>query len=144
MTGGRLKRLKKFLKNETFFLTYGDGVSNVNIKRLMKFHLKNKKIVTLTAVRPPARFGALKLKGNIVKYFKEKSKLDEGWINGGFFVINPEFFNYIKSDKTFLEKEPLEKVTNIKQLAAFKHLGFWQCMDTKRDKEKLEIILKKN
>ncbi len=144
MTGGRLKRLKKFLKNETFFLTYGDGVSNVNIKSLMKFHLKNKKIVTLTAVRPPARFGALKLKGNIVKYFKEKSKLDEGWINGGFFVINPEFFNYIKSDKTFLEKEPLEKVTNIKQLAAFKHLGFWQCMDTKRDKEKLEIILKKN
>ena len=144
MTGGRLKRLKKFLKNETFFLTYGDGVSNVNIKRLMKFHLKNKKIVTLTAVRPPARFGALKLKGNIVKYFKEKSKLDEGWINGGFFVINPEFFNYIKSDKTFLEKEPLEKVTNIKQLAAFKHLGFWQCMDTKRDKEKLEKILKKN
>ncbi len=144
MTGGRLKRLKKFLKNETFFLTYGDGVSNVNIKRLMKFHLKSKKIVTLTAVRPPARFGALKLKGNIVKYFKEKSKLDEGWINGGFFVINPEFFNYIKSDKTFLEKEPLEKVTKIKQLAAFKHLGFWQCMDTKRDKEKLENILKKN
>ena len=110
MTGGRLKRLTKHLKNETFMMTYGDGLSNVNIKKLINFHKKNKKMVTLTAVRPPARFGALKLKGNSITYFKEKSKVDEGWINGGFFVIEPEFLNYIKNDKTFLEKEPLEKV----------------------------------
>ncbi len=144
MTGGRLKRLKKYLKLETFFLTYGDGVSNINIKKLMNFHIKNKKMVTLSAVRPPARFGALKLNGNLVRYFKEKSKMDEGWINGGFFVIDPDFFNYIKGDKTFLEKEPLEKITKKNQLAAYKHSGFWQCMDTKRDKDKLEIILNKN
>ena len=110
MTGGRLKRLTKHLKNETFMMTYGDGLSNVNIKKLINFHKKNKKMVTLTAVRPPARFGALKLKGNSITYFKEKSKVDEGWINGGFFVIEPEFLNYIKNDQTFLEKEPLEKV----------------------------------
>ncbi len=143
MTGGRLKRLKKYLKSSTFFLTYGDGLSNINIKKLMDFHLKNKKMVTLSAVRPPARFGAIKLKGNLVKYFKEKSKMDEGWINGGFFVINPDFFNYIEGDQTFLEREPLEKITKKKQLAAYKHPGFWQCMDTKRDKDKLELILKK-
>jgi len=143
MTGGRLKRLKKYLKSSTFFLTYGDGLSNINIKKLMDFHLKNKKMVTLSAVRPPARFGAIKLRGNLVKYFKEKSKMDEGWINGGFFVINPDFFNYIEGDQTFLEREPLEKITKKKQLAAYKHPGFWQCMDTKRDKDKLELILKK-
>ena len=108
MTGGRLKRLKNYLKNETFMLTYGDGISNVNLKKLIEFHKKNKKLVTLTAVRPPARFGALKLKGNKVNYFKEKSKVDEGWINGGFFVINPIFLNHIKNDSTYLEREPLE------------------------------------
>ncbi len=144
MTGGRLKRMKKILGNETFFLTYGDGISNVNIKKLKKFHKSKNKMVTLTAVRPPARFGALKLKGNKVQYFKEKSKMDEGWINGGFFVIKPEFLKYIKNDKTFLEREPLEKVTRIKQLVAYKHKGFWQCMDTKRDKDKLEKIFKKS
>ena len=99
-------------------------------------------MVTLTAVRPPARFGAIKIKGNQVNYFKEKSKLDEGWINGGFFVIEPEFLKYIKNDQTFLEKEPLEKVAKKKQLMAFKHTDFWQCMDTKRDKENLEKIKK--
>ena len=109
MTGGRLKRLTKYLNKEKFFLTYGDGISNVNLKKLLKFHNKNKKLVTLTAVRPPARFGAVKLKGNLVKYFKEKSKLDEGWINGGFFVIEPKFLKYIKDDKTFLERTPLKK-----------------------------------
>jgi len=144
MTGGRLKRMKKILGNETFFLTYGDGISNVNIKKLKKFHKSKNKMVTLTAVRPPARFGALKLKGNKVQYFKEKSKMDEGWINGGFFVIKPEFLKYIKNDNTFLEREPLEKVTRIKQLVAYKHKGFWQCMDTKRDKDKLEKIFKKS
>ncbi|MBD1134941.1 NTP transferase domain-containing protein [Pelagibacterales bacterium SAG-MED47] len=143
MTGGRLKRLKKFIGKETFMMTYGDGVSNVNIKSLLQFHKKNSKSVTLTAVRPPARFGAIKIKGNKVSYFKEKSKLDEGWINGGFFVMEPKFLDLIKDDKTFLEKEPLEKVAKKGQLCAFKHTGFWQCMDTKRDKDKLEEILKK-
>ena len=142
MTGGRLKRLKKYINNETFMMTYGDGLSNINLKRLLNFHKKNKKLVTLTAVRPPARFGAIKLKKNLVSYFKEKSKMDEGWINGGFFVIEPEFLKYIKNDNTFLEREPLEKLTSRKQLSAFKHQGFWQCMDTKRDKDRLEEMLK--
>ncbi len=143
MTGGRLKRLKKFLGKETFMMTYGDGVSNIDLKKLIKFHKKKNKLVTLTAVRPPARFGVLKIKGTKVKYFKEKSRLDEGWINGGFFVIEPSFLKIIKNDNTFLEKEPLEMVTKKGQLNAFKHNGFWQCMDTKRDKDKLEKILKK-
>jgi glucose-1-phosphate cytidylyltransferase len=99
--------------------------------------------VTLTAVRPPARFGALKLKGHYVSSFKEKSKLDEGWINGGFFVMEPEFLKFIKNDNTYLEREPLEAVTQKKQLAAFRHEGFWQCMDTKRDKDNLNKILKR-
>jgi len=143
MTGGRLKRLKKFIGNETFMMTYGDGVSDVNLKKLLKFHKKNKKLVTLTAVRPPGRFGALKLRGQQVRYFKEKSKLDEGWINGGFFIMESNFFNYIENDQTFLEREPLEKVAKKKQLMAYKHEGFWQCMDTKRDKDNLTEILKK-
>ena len=140
MTGGRLKRLKKYVGKTTFMMTYGDGISNVNLGKLIKFHKKNNKLVTLTAVRPPARFGALKLKGNSVSYFKEKSKLDEGWINGGFFVMEPEFLKFIKNDNTYLEREPLEKVTKKKQLAAYKHEGFWQCMDTKRDKDELNKI----
>ena len=142
MTGGRLKRLKKYIGKETFMMTYGDGLSNVNLKKLLKFHKKNKKLVTLTAVRPPARFGGIKLKGQHVSYFKEKSKLDEGWINGGFFVMEPEFLKYIKNDYTYLEREPLEKVSKKKQMVAFKHRGFWQCMDTKRDKDKLENIFR--
>ena len=144
MTGGRLKRLEKHLKDQTFLLTYGDGVSNVNIKKLVKFHKKNKKTVTLTAVRPPARFGAIKLKGNKVSYFKEKSKMDEGWINGGYFVMEPKIFDYLKNDKTFLEREPMEKVSKKKQLVAFRHYSFWQCVDTIRDKEILEKLLKKS
>lgn len=143
MTGGRLKRLKKYLKNERFFLTYGDGLSNIDIKQLLKFHKKNKNLITLSAVRPPARFGAIKLSGNKVKVFKEKDIMDEGWINGGFFVIEPKFLDYIKDNNTFLEKEPLEKASKQGELFAFKHNGFWQCMDTKRDKDKLEKILKK-
>ena len=137
MTGGRLKKMEKIIK-ETFMLTYGDGLSNVNLTKLINFHKKNKKIATLTAVRPPARFGAVKLSGNKVSYFKEKSKLDEGWINGGFFVMEPKIFRYIKNSKTFLEKEPLVNISKKKELNAFKHQGFWQCMDTKRDKELLE------
>ena len=141
MTGGRLKRLKKYIGKETFMMTYGDGLSNVNLEKLLKFHKKNKKLVTLTAVRPPARFGVLKIKGDYVRYFKEKSKLDEGWINGGFFVMEPEFFSFIKNDNTYLEREPLEEATKKRQLSAFRHEGFWQCMDTKRDKDKLDKIL---
>ena len=142
MTGGRLKRLTKYVGNETFMMTYGDGLCNVNLKKLLKFHKKNKKLVTLTAVRPPARFGALKLKGHNISYFKEKSQLDEGWINGGFFVIEPKFLKFIRSDNTYLEREPLERIAQKKQLVAFRHEGFWQCMDTKRDKDNLDKILK--
>ncbi len=143
MTGGRLKRLEKYLNKDTFLLTYGDGVSNVNLKKLVAFHKKNKKFLTLTAVRPPARFGAIKLKGNNVSYFKEKSKTDEGWINGGFFVMEPEIFSYLKNDKTYLEREPMEKISKKNKLLAFKHYDFWQCVDTVRDKEILEKTLKK-
>ena len=141
MTGGRIKRLGKFL-NETFLMTYGDGLSNVNINKLIKFHKKNNKLVTLTSVRPPARFGAIKIMKNYVKYFREKNSLDEGWINGGFFVIEPKFLNFIAGDSTFLEKEPFKKISKKKQLVAFKHNGFWQCMDTLRDKEILEKKIK--
>ena len=143
MTGGRLKRLKNYIKDETFMMTYGDGLSNVNLDKLYKFHKNRKKLITLTAVRPPARFGAIKLIGNKVKFFKEKSKVDEGWINGGFFVIEPEFLNYIKNDSTYLEREPMENACKKNQLMAFKHNGFWQCMDTKRDKDILEKIIKR-
>ena len=144
MTGGRLKRLKKYLEKETFMMTYGDGLSNINISKLVKFHKKNKNLVTLSAVRPPARFGAIKIKGNLVNDFKEKSKLDDGWINGGFFVMEPKFLDFIKNDKTYLEREPLEKVAKKKQLSAYKHSNFWQCMDTLRDKENIEKALKKD
>ena len=137
MTGGRLKRLKKFL-NEPFLLTYGDGLSDVNLNKLINFHKRNKKLITLTAVRPPARFGAIDIKGKIVKYFREKNLLDTGWINGGFFVIQPEFIDLIKNDKTFLEQEPFQIATKKRQLLAYKHKGFWQCMDTLRDKKILE------
>jgi glucose-1-phosphate cytidylyltransferase len=143
MTGGRIKLLKEIIGNNTFMMTYGDGVSNVNLKKLLNFHKKNKNLITMTAVRPPARFGAIKLKGNLVKYFKEKSKIDEGWINGGFFVIEPEFINFIKNENTYLEREPLEIASSKKELYAYKHNDFWQCMDTKRDKDLLEKILKK-
>ena len=137
MTGGRIKRLNKFL-NETFLVTYGDGLSNININKLINFHKRNKKLVTLTTVRPPARFGAIKIKNNFVKYFREKNSLDEGWINGGFFVMEPKFLKFISGDKTYLEQEPFKKISKKKQLMAFKHKGFWQCMDTLRDKEILE------
>ena len=144
MTGGRLKRIKDEIGNNTFMLTYGDGLSNVDLKKLLNFHSKNKKLVTVTAVRPPARFGYLKFKGEDVIDFKEKSKLDVGWINGGFFVIEPKFLDYIKDDTTFLEREPMEKLVSDRQLAAYKHDGFWQCMDTTRDKIFLEDLIKHN
>ncbi len=143
MTGGRLKKLKSYLGKDNFFMTYGDGLSDVNLKKLLKFHSRNSKsLVTMTAVRPPARFGAIKINGNKVKIFREKSKIDEGWINGGFFVINPKFINYISNSSTYLERSPLERAAKKNQLYAFKHKGFWQCMDTKRDKDNLEVLLK--
>ena len=144
MTGGRLKKIKKYLGEDNFFLTYGDGVSNVNLKKLLNFHKRKKKaLVTMTAVRPPARFGAIKIIGQRVKLFREKSKIDEGWINGGFFVINPKFIKYIEKSSTYLERYPLEKAARNKQLFAYKHKGFWQCMDTKRDKDNLEFQFRK-
>ena len=142
MTGGRIHCLKKYIKKETFMLTYGDGVSNVNLKKLLNFHRYNKYTATLTAVRPPARFGGIKISGKTVKYFKEKSKLDEGWINGGFFVMEAKILKYIKSKKTVLEQHPLEKLSSLKKLGAYKHDGFWQCVDTIRDKEILEQAIK--
>ena len=143
MTGGRIKRLEKYLNKERFLLTYGDGLCDVNIKKLIRFHKKNKNIVTLTAVRPPARFGGIKLSGNIVKYFKEKSSLDEGWINGGFFVMEPNIFNFLKNDSTVFERQPLEKISKLRKLGAYKHHRNWQCMDTVRDKKLIEDLVKK-
>ena len=144
MTGGRLKRMQKFInKDENFMFTYGDGISNVNLKKLIKLHQKNKKLITVTAVRPPARFGEIKIFGNQVINFKEKPQTSGGWINGGFFVANEKIFNLIKNDKTILEKTPLETATKKKQLQAYKHYGFWKCVDTKRDKDELESLFKK-
>ena len=143
MTGGRIKRLENYLNKERFLLTYGDGLCDINIKKLVKFHKKNKNIVTLTATRPPARFGGIKISGNKVKYFKEKSSLDEGWINGGFFVMEPAVFKFLKTDSTILERQPLEKISKLKKLGAYKHYNNWQCMDTIRDKKLLEDLVKK-
>ena len=144
MTGGRVKRLQKIIGNETCMLTYGDGLSNINLDSLIEFHKSHKKLVTVSAVRPPARFGAIELNENKVTSFKEKSHLGEGWINGGFFVVEPEFFNFIHGDSTYLEREPLEKAVSKGELFAYKHNGFWQCMDTKRDKDNLEEIYSKD
>ena len=142
MTGGRLKRLREYL-DKTFLMTYGDGLSNVSLSKLVNFHKSKKKLFTLTAVRPPARFGVIKIQNSFVRVFREKNSLDEGWINGGFFVVEPEFIKYIKNDKTYLEGEPFERITKNKQFVAFKHKGFWQCMDTLRDKEILEKKIRK-
>ncbi len=144
MTGGRLKRLSNYLDGDTFMLTYGDGLSNINIKSLLEFHNNHNKMVTMTAVRPPARFGELELESNLVKSFKEKPQLNDGWINGGFFVMKKKFIDFIKDDTQMLEREPLEEITRINQLMAFKHEGFWQCMDNKRDLEKLKLLWETN
>ncbi len=146
MTGGRLKKLERFITDKTFMLTYGDGLCDVDLNKLLQYHKKNKKIVTVTAVHPLARFGELTINNNNeVVNFREKPQTLQGWINGGYFVINREFFNFIDDDeKTVLEKEPLERVVDEMQLSAFKHNGFWQCMDTKRDKDKLEELYTSN
>ena len=137
MTGGRVKRLQSFLGNETFLLTYGDGVADIDINALIDFHYSHGKMITVTAVHPVARFGDLDLDGNQVISFKEKPQISQGWINGGYFVIEPEFFDLIEGDSTILEQEPLEKVAQMGELMAFQHHGFWQCMDTKRDRDSL-------
>ena len=143
MTGGRLLRLKKyFKKDETFMVTYGDGLSNQNIKNLLRFHKKHKKIATMTAVRQPARFGEIKLKGNKILRFNEKPESSSIWINGGYFVFNAKIFDFIKNDRIMLEREPLENLAKAGEVKAFKHNGFWQCMDTMRDKIFLNKILK--
>jgi glucose-1-phosphate cytidylyltransferase len=144
MTGGRVKKASKLINEKNFYLTYGDGLSNVNIKKLTNFHFKNKKMVTVTAVRPPARFGELIIKNKKVVNFSEKKPIQTSWINGGFFVINKKFLKLLKNDKTILERYPLEKAANIGQLAAFKHNNFWQCMDTKRDVDNLQLLYSKN
>jgi len=145
MTGGRLLRLKESLKNEEIFmLTYGDGVSNVDLTKLLEFHKSHGKIATLTAVRPPVRFGELIINDNKVEEFAEKPQSGKGWINGGFFVFNKEIFNYIEDDSIMLEREPLEKLSKMGELMAYKHDDFWQCMDTIREKEILEALLNSN
>jgi len=139
LTGGRLLRLKKYFKpGENFMLTYGDGLTNQNLNKLVKFHLRHKKIATLTSVKPPARFGEVFLKGNKVSSFEEKSQLNSNWINGGFFVFNYKIFKFISGDQIMLEREPFKKLTKSNQLMAYKHFGFWQCMDTMRDKNILK------
>lgn len=138
LTGGRIKRVEKYIKNDSFFLTYGDGVANVDISKLLRMHKQNKNLVTLTAVRPEGRFGTIDLDNGKVISFREKSKEDMGWINGGFMVLSPEVFSYIEGDKVAFENYPLEKLAAERNLGYYKHYGFWQCMDTKRDKEKLD------
>ena len=139
LTGGRIKRAGKFVDNEPFLLTYGDGVSDVDIQKLVEFHKSHGKLATMTAIQPEGRFGALDIsKNNEINSFIEKPKGDNAWINGGFFVCQPEVLNYINGDETIFEKEPLEKLAKEGQLQAFKHDGFWQCMDTLRDKNRLE------
>tara|TARA_A100001011_G_C14319305_1_gene849656 strand:- start:4982 stop:5752 length:771 start_codon:yes stop_codon:yes gene_type:complete len=145
MTGGRLARIKKFLKsNETFFMTYGDGVGSVDIKKLLSFHKKNKKLATMTIVKPPGRFGMVKFKNNLVKNFVEKPSGDGSWINGGFFVLNKKALDFVKKDNDIWERKPLETLAKKNQLSAYKHNGFWKAMDTLRDKIVLdELWLKK-
>ena len=139
-TGGRVKRLEKFIGRQRFMLTYGDGVANINIKKLLEFHEKVGKIATITAVRPPARFGGIIFDGDLVAKFTEKPQIGEGWINGGFMVFEPEIFDWIEGDHTSLEADVLEELAQEGQLAAYKHEGFWQCMDTLRDKRLLEKL----
>jgi len=139
-TGGRIKRLAPHIGNETFMLTWGDGVSNVNLDQLLEFHRSHGKLATITAVRPPARYGRLDLEGSRVAHFAEKPQLSEGWINGAFFVLEPQVFNYIEGDDTSWEKGPLERLAHEGELMAYRHDSFWQCMDTLREKVILEEL----
>lgn len=140
LTGGRVKRMQSHIGNETCMLTYGDGVADIDIEKLLEFHRSHGKMVTMTAVRPAARFGELVINAGCVESFQEKPQLHDGWINGGYFVVEPEFFNLIQGDETMLEREPLELATRSGELMAYRHEGFWQCMDTKRDHELMETL----
>lgn len=139
-TGGRVKRLVSWLRGETFMLTYGDGVCDANIQDLLSFHRAHGRLATITAVRPPSRFGGLCFNGDFVKEFSEKPQIGEGWINGGFFVLEPAVLDYIGDDGTIFEREPLERLAREGQLMAYRHEGFWQCMDTQRDVRLLESL----
>ncbi len=139
-TGGRIKRLAPWLREEPFMLTYGDGVADINMHELVAFHQKHGKLATVTAVRPPARFGGLRFSGELVTEFVEKPQIGEGWINGGFFVLNPQVLDYIVGDETIFEREPLERLAKDGQLVAYRHEGFWQCMDTLRDVRLLQSL----
>lgn len=140
-TGGRVKRIQKYVDNETFMLTYGDGISDVNIADLLKYHQKHDKTVTLTAVQPGGRYGVLEIgDNNIVENFNEKGKEDGGWINAGFMVVNPEIFSYISGDEVAFERGPLVELAKEGDIAAYKYDGYWQCMDTLRDKNRLEAL----
>lgn len=143
-TGGRVKRLKSWIGRQPFLMTYGDGVANVDIRKLIQFHRRHGKLATVTAVRPPARFGGMQFKGNMVTQFLEKPQAGEGWINGGFFVLEPEVLDYIKNDEMMFEREPLERLARSGELAAYKHADFWQCMDTLRDLRLLESLWQNN
>ena len=139
-TGGRIKRLQTWLKDGTFMATYGDGVCDVDLQMLLEFHRSQGKMATVTAVRPPSRFGGLVFEGNLVKEFSEKPQIGEGWINGGYFVFEPQIFDYLSGDSSILEVDALEKIAAEGQLAAYRHEGFWQCMDTLREKKLLETL----
>ncbi|HYX28435.1 MAG TPA: glucose-1-phosphate cytidylyltransferase [Pyrinomonadaceae bacterium] len=143
-TGGRLKRLEAHLKDETFMLTYGDGVCNLDLAELLRFHRAHGRIATVSAVRPPSRFGGLVFDGDLVKEFTEKPQIGEGWINGGFMVFEPAVFDYLSGDNDSLEADALERLAREGQLAAYRHDGFWQCMDTLRDKRLLESLWQAN
>jgi glucose-1-phosphate cytidylyltransferase len=140
MTGGRVKRMRDFIGDESFLLTYGDGVADIDIDALVKFHKNHGKMATISAVRPIARFGELEIKDQKIISFQEKPQTTQGWINGGYFVFEPEFFNLISNDTTILERDPLEKAAAMGELMAYQHDGYWQCMDTKRDREGLEVM----
>jgi glucose-1-phosphate cytidylyltransferase len=140
MTGGRLKRIQEYTRDEDFCFTYGDGVGNVDITKLIEFHRNQRVFATVTATRPPARFGSLKTEGDLVQQFQEKPAGDNGWINGGFFVLTPHVFKYIESDETVWEQLPLERLAADNQLAAYRHEGFWHPLDTLRDKHYLEEL----
>jgi len=140
LTGGRIGRLREHLSNETFMLTYGDGLSDVNIEELIQFHRSHGKLATVTAVRPTARFGGMSLDSSRVAEFKEKPHTGEGWINGGYFIFEPGVLDYIDGDDCILEREPLERLAAEGELMAFQHDGFWQCMDTLRDRQLLEEL----
>lgn len=140
MTGGRVKRMKSFIGNETCMLTYGDGVADIDLDALLTFHQNHGKLVSISAVRPAARFGELEMDGARVQSFQEKPQMHDGWINGGYFIFEPAFFDLIAGDSTLLEREPLEQVTQAGELMAYRHHGFWHCMDTKRDHELLESL----